>query len=370
MDSFARVHIGEDPNSGVVTMGYYERADTPFFYAVADAFTILDGYHCSVIGPTDPNRLYTMSAWLGQDSDPLLTTLAANRQTYYGRFTWETMPERLEAAGVSWKVYGSQPDATEENNVLRYFKNYLDPASPLYQKAFVPSFPGTFQTDCAAGTLPQVSWLLAPLLDSEHPPAPVSFGEDALYRALSALTSNPEVWAKTALVVTYDENGGFFDHVPPPVAPAGTPGEFVSVNPLPASADGIAGPIGLGFRVPALLISPFSRGGLVCSDTFDHTSTLKLLDARFRLGGVPNLTAWRNATVGDLSAAFNLAARPNPSVPPLPPTQPVDAATVQQCAASGSGGTFVGFPSPVYPVPEPQTMPGQEPGAPTRPSGC
>ncbi|HLY35196.1 MAG TPA: alkaline phosphatase family protein, partial [Candidatus Limnocylindria bacterium] len=194
--------------------------------------------------------------------------------------------------------------------------------------------------------------------------------EDTLHRTLSALTSNPEVWAKTALIVTYDENGGFFDHVPPPVPPAGTPGEFVSVNPLPAAADGIRGPIGLGFRVPALLISPFSRGGLVCSDTFDHTSTLKLINARFRVGGVPNLTRWRDHTVGDLTSAFNFAAPPDPSVPPLPPTQPIDAATLQQCATSGTGGSLFGLPSPAYPVPEPQTMPGQEPGTARRPRPC
>src|SRR5207249_4324798 len=131
--------------------------------------------------------------------------------TYYGRFTWRTMPEQLQDAGVSWRVYGSQPDATEENNVLRYFRNYQDPATPLYQNAFVPSFPGSFETDCAAGALPQVSWVLAPLIDSEHPPAPTSFGEDALFRVMSALTSNPAVWERTALFVSYDENGGFFD---------------------------------------------------------------------------------------------------------------------------------------------------------------
>ena len=366
MDGFARVHIGEDPRAGVVTLGYFQREDTPFFYAVADAFTICDGYHCSVIGPTDPNRLYSMSAWLGQDRDPLVETLAANRQAYYGRFTWTTMPEQLEARGISWKCY-SPADATLENNVLEYFKRYQDPASPLYRKAFLPSFPGSFQADCADGTLPQVSWVLAPLLDSEHPPAPVSFGEDSLYRVLSALTANPAVWAKTALFVTYDENGGFFDHVPPPNAPAGTPGEYLQV--LPAAAKGIAGPIGLGFRVPALVVSPFSRGGLVSSDTFDHTSILRFIERRFG-AEVPNLTAWRRGAVGDLTSALNLAARPDLSVPALPPTQPVDPATLVQCVQSGSGGSVVGIPAPPYPVPLPQVMPGQEPGNAGRPSGC
>src|SRR6185312_3544258 len=104
------------------------------------------------------------------------------------------------------------------------------------------------------------------------PPAPVTYGEVALAEVLNALTSNPAVWERSALFATYDENGGFFDHVPPPVPAAGTAGEFLTVDPLPAAAEGVRGPIGLGFRVPMLVISPFTRGGLVCSHPFDHTS--------------------------------------------------------------------------------------------------
>src|SRR5262249_36199922 len=150
----------------------------------------------------------------------------------------------------------------------------------------------TFEADCAAGTLPQVSWVLAPLVQSEHPPAPVTYGEVAAARVLNALTLNPSVWSRTALFITYDENGGFFDHLPPPVAPKGTPGEWLKVNPLPGDAAGVAGPIGLGFRVPLLLVSPYSRGGFVCSDTFDHTSLLRFLETRFGVE-VPNLSVWR-----------------------------------------------------------------------------
>src|SRR5204863_4315204 len=132
--------------------------------------------------------------------------------------------------------------------------------------------------DVAAGKLPKVSWVLSHLVQSEHPPAPVTWGEQSVYTCLKALLSNPDVWHKTALFVTFDENGGFFDHVPPPAAPAGTPDEYLTVSPLPSSAGGIAGPIGLGFRVPMLVISPFSRGGFVSSGTFDHTSTLRFLE--------------------------------------------------------------------------------------------
>jgi phospholipase C len=105
--------------------------------------------------------------------------------------------------------------------------------------------------------------------------------------------------------------------VAPPVAPKGTKGEYLTVNKLPTAAKGIRGPIGLGFRVPMLVVSPFSRGGLVCSDTFDHTSTLRFLETRFRVP-VPNLSHWRRKSTGNLTSAFNFAARPNPTAPSLP----------------------------------------------------
>src|SRR5205085_4393425 len=160
-----------------------------------------------------------------------------------------------------------------------YFKNYQSPR--LSAKAFTPRFPETFVADVAANELPQVSWILSHLVDTEHPPAPVSWGEDVAHQVVSALTSNPAVWRKTALIITHDENGGFFDHVPPPTAPAGTAGEYLTVNPLPSDAAGVAGPIGLGFRVPLLVVSPFARCGFVSQDTFDHTSLLRFIATRF-----------------------------------------------------------------------------------------
>src|SRR5262249_24879274 len=159
-------------------------------------------------------------------------------------------PEQLEAAGVSWKVYGSV-GGNFGDNVLTYFEQYQTNPT-LKAKALTPAYPLHFELDCALGTLPQVSWVLAPLVDTEHPPSPTVWGQHTSAAVLSALTSNPALWAKTALFITFDENGGFFDHVPPPAAPAGTPGEFLTVSPLPSDAGGVAGPIGLGFRVPLL----------------------------------------------------------------------------------------------------------------------
>src|SRR5437867_1989910 len=305
-----------------LTMGYYARADLPFYYAVADAFTICDNYFGSVIGPTDPNRLYTVAASLdpdGKNGGPLLQTLSTNRPSFFGRLTYRTMPEQLEARGISWKVYQT-PDASVANNLLWFFKNFQNPLSPLYRKAFLPNYPVGFAADALAGTLPQVSWVLAPLVDSEHPPAPSIFGENDLATIIHALTANPRMWAKTVLFATYDENGGFFDHVPPLTAPPGTPGEYVTAPPVPdPSVIGnppVSGPIGLGFRVPLLVISPFSRGGLVASDRCDHTSLLRFLETRFG-AEVPNLSAWRRGVVGDLTSALNFAA-PDDTVPPLP----------------------------------------------------
>jgi phospholipase C len=359
-------------------MGYYDRADLSFYYALADAFTICDNYYCSVIGPTDPNRLYSMSAWLdpaGTQGGPILST-SSSRVERFNTLSWTTMPEQLQARGVSWKVYGSA-DGNFGDNVLPYFKQYWSNPT-LNANALAQTYPGGFQADVQAGTLPQVSWVLAPLISSEHPPAPEIYGEVVAADVLNTLVSNPTVWARTALFITYDENGGFFDHVPPPVAPAGTAGEFLTVSPLPSDAAGVTGPIGLGFRVPMLVVSPFARGGFVCSDAFDHTSTLRFLETRFG-AEVPNLTTWRRAATGDLTTAFNFV-KVDPSVPALPQPNPADSrVTMSTCATSApvslatdSTNSLKELEQEVvapYPVTVNSAPPPQEPGAAQRPSG-
>src|SRR5260370_777273 len=206
----------------------------------------------------------------------------------YGRLNYATMPEQLQGRGISWKVY-STPDENIlggilSDNVLSYFKNFQDPASVLHQNAFGPQFPVDFMADVASGNLPQVSWLVGSVLTSDHPPSPSIFGENVLSLIITALTANPALWAKTLLLVTFDENGGFFDHVAPMTAPPGTPGEFVTAPAVPdptvIGSPAITGPIGLGFRVPTLIVSPFSRGGFVSSDLLHHTSVVGLLETR------------------------------------------------------------------------------------------
>jgi phospholipase C len=370
LDKWMETHLKTNPIDGHNTMGYYTKEDLPFFHAVAEKFTICDSYFCSVLGPTDPNRLYSMSATidLNATGGPSLQTQVARRGEYYGKFTWKTYPEELEAHGISWKVY-STPDGDEGDGVLHYFKAYEENAE-LKKKAFLPSFPAEFKADCEAGTLPQVSWILASLTDSEHPPAPVTSGEAVLAEALGALTANKSVWEKSALFYTYDENGGFFDHMPPPTPPPGTAGEeLVHDSPL---AGGFKGPIGLGFRVPMLVISPFSRGGLVCKDPFDHTSLLRFCETRFG-AKVPNLSEWRRAHTGDMTTAFNLDRAGEPSVPSLPPASRTDARiTTSNCPTQAADLTSETAPGVEhYPLPKaPQSMPQQERGKRGKPGGC
>ena len=370
MDGFVSSRLAINSNDAALSMGYYTRADIPYYYGLADAFTLCDNYFCSVIGPTDPNRLYSMAASLdpdGKNGGPVLQTIVANRAAFYG-LTYTTMPEQLQARGISWKVYSS-PDETIlggilSDNVLSYFKNFQDPASALHQNAFGPQFPVDFLSDVVSGNLPQVSWLIGSILTSDHPPAPSLFGENILSLIISALMANPVLWAKTALFVTYDENGGFFDHVPPVTAPPGTPGEYVTAPAVPdpsvIGSPAITGPIGLGFRVPTLIISPFTRGGLVSSDLFDHTSLLRFIETRFG-AEVPNLSAWRRATVGDLTTAFNFK-KPDQSIPSLPSTLTGDSAAIVQCEANLAGTI-------PYTPPATQALPSQESGTASRPSG-
>ncbi|HEY3811018.1 MAG TPA: alkaline phosphatase family protein [Acidimicrobiales bacterium] len=374
MDSFVKAHLaaGEGGNAPIV-MSYYTRQTLPFYYALADAFTVCDNYYCSVLGPTYPNRLYWMTGTLdphGTGGGPMLQTLGSVLPEA-GLFSWKTMPEVLEDAGVSWKVYQSV-DAIEGleggllmDNVLRLFEQYGPLDSPLNQKGLLPTVEGNFVEDILLDQLPAVSWIVTDFTQCEHPAAPPELGALAVFNILNYLLANPAVWEKTAVILSYDEQGGFFDHVPPPTAPPDTPDEYITApvtNPSVQGVEGgITGPIGLGFRVPCLVISPYTRGGLVFSGTLDHTSQLRLIEARFGTP-VPNLSAWRRRTVGDLTGAFNFAAPPNASRPQLPiPLADLGLAgdLVLANALNAALGTLgQGVP---YPVP-PNAIPHQEAG--------
>jgi len=370
MDKFVASHLVADGAAhGPVTMGYYTRAELPFYYALADAFTVCDGYFSSVLGPTDSNRLMAVSATIDPDGvagGPVLETFG-NRIAEYGKLTWQTMPERLQAAGVSWKFYSDRL-CELALSPLPYFKAFNNPFSitgiELVGRGLTPDFPDDFTRDVQGNKLPAVSWIMPPLAECEHPAAPPGYGEDLIHSVLRTLVSNPAVWAQTVLFVVHDENGGFFDHVPPVTPPPGTAGEWLTAKTLPAAAEGINGPVGLGFRTPCLVISPFSRGGYVCSQVFDHTSLLRFVETRWGVE-VPNLSPWRRANTGDLTAALALSRPPDPSVPGLPATSLGELSTAEQAVLDSLAGTLkFGID---YPLPTSNSMPSQEAGPPRPP---
>ncbi len=331
-------------------MGYYRANDIPVHWRLAQEFTLCDEYYCSVLGPTQPNRSYAVSAWLGQDGQQGGPVLATNFDAngFVGDFTWPTMPEQLSSHGITWKSYtqvGGQFD-----NIFTCFRNFkTNPA--LNALGIKPVYPDDFVGDLARGELPQVSFIQVAFTQSEHAAFPPAAGEYGVAHVLQAIWAHPSIWRKTAVIFNYDENGGFFDHVAPPVPDPGTKGEFLTMTDLPPEAGGIRGPIGLGFRVPCMVISPWSRGGLLSSKRFDHTSVLRLIETRFGVE-VPNLSAWRRRTVSDLAEAFNFAAKPDFSIPRLPRTSLTSPLiTTGECTQ---------FPPPPYPVPSRAKIPRQD----------
>jgi phospholipase C len=367
MNRWVKAHLARDKGSiGPLTMGYYEEEDIPFYRGIADAFTICDDYYCSVIGPTDPNRVMWFSATIdpeGRQGGPCLETLVATRAEQFGKFTWKTMPEHLSEAGISWKVYQDASDLTLLNPLL-YFKNFTDKSTFLGKNASgAISYPVDFEADVLAGKLPAVSWIFPDFLSCDHPSAPPILGEAFVAGVLKTIVDKPALWEKTAIVVMYDENGGFFDHVPPPTPPPGTPGEFLTMDTLPKHAYGVRGPVGLGFRVPCLILSPYSRGGFVCADTFDHTSQLKFLEKRFGVD-VPNISKWRRETVGDLVSAFSFGRKPSDDVPELPNPLNAEGAKVLtgECVITGNGPLGVEDLGKATPIPDHVPAPRQAKG--------
>lgn len=303
MDQWLPAHRKADGVKGPYVMGYYKRADIPFQFALADAFTICDSYHCSVLGPTWPNRMSLMTGMIDPDGlggGPILSNTVPA-----GGYTWTTYAERLEAAGVSWKVYEQQD--SYGCNMLQNFKVFQQAktGSALHTNGLQVSPEGQFEYDAIHDKLPAVSWIVPTSFQSEHPDYMPADGAAFVASKIDAIAANPDVWAKTVFILNYDENDGLFDHVAPPAAPLGTPHEIV---------DGL--PIGGGFRVPCIIVSPWTAGGWVCSRMFDHTSVLQFLES-FTGVREPNISEWRRRTFGDLISAlrFGEPARQPPLLP-------------------------------------------------------
>jgi phospholipase C len=360
------------------TMGYFTRDDIPFQYALADAFTICDGYHQAIMAPTSPNRMYfwtgTSSGWTSNPNDyevdfgpdagtPLVTTY----------------PELLQAAGISWRVYtnhqvgdsGSYPDyflGDYGDNPLWFYQQYnstnsrqggtseialrgavvpwqTDAGAPPMSKTHAAYVLSEFIDDVRNNALPRVSWIVAPAGYCEHPSYTPDYGAHYLNTVLRALFANPELWASTALFITFDEHDGFFDHQLPPYPEPSVTDEYI---------DGW--PIGLGTRVPMIICSPWTRGGYVDSNVYSHTSMLDFLSVWTGVQPV-NITSWRSSITGDLTAAFDFE-NPDFSIPNNIPSLDETWALSQQ-----TGG------STATPPEGDQQMPTQEPGSrPHRPS--
>jgi phospholipase C len=337
MDQWLPAHRKADGPHGPYCMGYYSREDIPFQFALAEAFTICDAYHSSVMGPTWPNRMYWMTGTIdpeGLHRGPILKNTAPK-----GGYTWTTYPERLEQAGVSWKVY--QQEDNYGCNMLENFKIYQEATkgSPLYEKAMARGEEGQFEHDAKNDRLPAVSWIIPTSFQSEHPDYMPADGAAFVASKIDAIAANPDVWAKTAFILNYDENDGIFDHVAPPVPPAGTAHEFVG---------GL--PIGGGFRVPCILISPWTTGGWVCSQPFDHSSVLQFLE-QFTGVREPNISDWRRSTFADLTAALRIR-HADIKVPSLPD---VHGPLIQAKYEAAH------LPKPILPTAD-QSPPEQEPG--------
>ena len=328
------------PTKTKMTMGYFDRRDIPFFHALADSFTICDAYHCSVFGPTNPNRLHLFSGTSGltagydgtgcvanpSDEDNETADIR-NDSKKFKPFEWATYAEALEAAGVDWRVYQEYDNFGD--NGLAYFKDFR---APVHHPKLVERgrswvkgsnkenaktsrgehLVSAFAEDVALGRLPKVSWIVAPTIMSEHPQAPPGFGESLMSRLLDALAANRKVWSKTAFILNYDENDGFFDHVPPAIPPLTSDIGASTVSMAGEDYHGV--PFGFGPRVPMLVISPWSVGGFVNSQLFDHTSVLRFLETRFGVAA-PNISAWRRAVAGDLTSAFDFSQEAPPALP-------------------------------------------------------
>jgi phospholipase C len=374
--------------NGPIAMSYETRQDIPYHYALADAFTVGDAYHCSIMGPTNPNRTYLFSGCVGN-----LDNLGSGGTDGHGAgpmtgnglspnnapWTFSTFPEVLQAAGVTWKVYqdiaGSPfaPDFGDgtsnsfagnfTDNPVLYFNQYANSSSgtPLFDNAatgtnITSTIPASgapasawqawqeqlfeqFRSDVQSGKLPQVSWIVGPAGYSEHADWPVDYGAWYISQVLDVLVSNPAVFSKTVFIINYDEGDGSFDHMTPPFPPqtAAFGASTVDFHNELVTTTKPNGPIGLGTRVPFLAISPWSKGGFVNSQVFDHTSVIQFIEKRFGVFET-NISPWRRAVAGDLTTMFNFLT-PN-DLPFLLPSTTGDLPPVNELAG-GSVTTFV-----------------------------
>ncbi|MDR6805325.1 phospholipase C [Dyadobacter sp. BE34] len=392
------------------SMAYYTREEIPFQYALAEAFTISDAYHCSVATGTDPNRIVF---WSGANADPEKRAAGINctdadsepvnlrcwvegkmpdpGYTYRGNaFKWDTIPDVLQKAGVSWRIYQDPNDNwTGAMHGCLAFESFrtAKPGSPVYENGMKHWSIRDLTEHVKNNTLPQVSWVLPSQSNSEHPSGPSSpnRGGDFTHQVLTAITANPEVWSKTVFFLTFDENDGLFDHLPAPAVPSyNTDGSLAGKstidlagmyfnndkgskefpNPFYEASMKKGGPVrtriyqdkrdtitgnvrpwGMGPRVPMYIISPWSKGGWVNSEVADHTSVGQFLEKRFNVV-IPAISPWHRSVSSDLTSAFDFVTPNDPVFPPLPET--ADYVRIEEASRQLPKATAPESPGPLF----------------------
>ena len=304
MDQFTLANQDDTDPNGSRSMGYYESADLPYYYALYSTFAMGDRYFASVLSQTFPNRFFLLAGTsFGHIANDFPTGDPVND------FAQRTVFNLLDEAGVTWKVYFSQiPFADEFSYVRNHAPGNVVPIAQYY-------------TDAQAGTLPQVAFVdpifiaQANVETDEHPPSNVQVGENFVAGVVNALLGSPQ-WPHAALFLSYDEHGGFYDHVPPP--PACVPDD---VAPMLGAGDESGAFDRYGIRVPFAVVSPYARRHYVSHQVYDHTSILRFIETRFDL---PALTR-RDANADPGLRLFKFA-KPSFLVPPALPAAPIDQA--------------------------------------------
>jgi phospholipase C len=331
MDGFAQVNEATlEPDGGPPLGGggralwWYDQTDLPLYYALANTYAIADHYHCSVPGPTWPNRMYLYAATsFGGTRTGMFPPIDRAMYPYPGNP--ETIVDELEASQISWMYYSDGPLPT----LLLLHSDY----GTRWNRTVSAKFPA-FQAAAQAGMLPQVSFVDPNLNISangsgseadEHPPGDIQTGQQFVSQVVEAVTTSPQ-WAHTALFITHDEHGGFYDHVAPPKACAPD-----SIAPILASGDTTQGGFDLlGIRVVLIAVSPYAKKGYVGHHVYDHTSITRFIEAKFNL---PALTA-RDANAEPLTDLFDFTKAPAFLSPPAIPSPPVDPAGLSYCTST------------------------------------
>ena len=314
--------------SGPVAMGYFTPDDIPFTYSVASTFGVADRWFSSVLSQTDPNRRFIIAGTAAGMTEDL-----------------ETNPAKLAADPVPWAIlFAPPPGGTIYERLAQYGISYADytadwPTGTTAELFAVPDGAlvadtplARFFTDAAAGRLPAFSFIDEPMgNDSQENPQNVVDGEAFMAQVIHALGTSPK-WEQTLLVVTWDEHGGYYDHVPPPVALAPD-----SIPPLLKPGEqAYDGFNRYGFRVPAFVVSPYAKPGAVTHVVHDHTSILAMVERKWNL---PAMT-FRDANANDLTDFLDLGAmaRRRPTFPVLPRlAAPGNTAARLACSSAGPG---------------------------------